>query len=147
VGAASVWTDSLVSRYKNVMTTVDLIWNRACKGEGRNLCNGDRALAALLKAHGLTMNGGLLHAVECLSASELAEAQSGYRFFNFDSVAKLLAVARRFWEAGDDLEYYESQLNHDYTARIPDDSSLFERFKSVYKIRVSEFSPFDSLSS
>jgi hypothetical protein len=140
VHAASVWTDPRISRYKNFMTAVELIWNRACKGGCPNPCNGDRALAALLKAHGLVMNGGLLHAVECLSASELADAQAGYRFFNLDSVAKLLAVARKFWEAGDDLEYYEGELNQDYTARIPDDSSLFERFESVHKIRASEFS-------
>ena len=57
------------------MTPVDIIWNRAWKGVGPNACSGDRALAALLKAHGLAMNGGVLHAVECLKSSVSQWAQ------------------------------------------------------------------------
>ncbi len=57
------------------MTTADLIWNRACEGGGSNPGKGDRAPAALLKAHGLAMNRGVLYAVECLAPSELADAE------------------------------------------------------------------------
>lgn len=124
------------------MTPADLIWNRACKGGGPNPCNGDRALAALLKAHGLAMNGGVLHAVECLNASELADAESGYRFFSFDAVADLLSLARKLWEEDENLEFYERELNHDYAILIPDDSSLQERFEAVHRTRPSEFSRF-----
>jgi hypothetical protein len=121
------------------MTPADLIWNRACEGGGPNPSNGDRALAALLKAHGLAMNGGVLHAVECLSASELADAESGFRFFGYGAVADLLARARKIWEADQDLESYETQLDNDYAALIPDDSSLVERFEHLRKTRPSEF--------
>jgi len=121
------------------MTPADLIWNRACEGGGANPCNGDRALAALLKAHGLAMNGGVLHAVECLSAPELADAESGYHYFGFGAVADLLARARKILEADQDLESCESQLDNDYAALIPDDSSLVERFEQFHKTRPSEF--------
>ena len=121
------------------MLPADLIWNRACEGGGPNPCNGDRALAAILKAHGLAMNGGVLHAVQCLSASELAEAESGYCFFGFSAVADLLSRARKIWEADRDLESYEVQLDHDYAALIPADSSLCERFEYIHKTRPSEF--------
>ena len=55
------------------LTDADMIWNWAC-GEGplRSL-PGDRALADLLRANGLAMNGGVLHAIGCLTATELAE--------------------------------------------------------------------------
>ena len=121
------------------MTTADLIWNRACEGGGPNPCNGDRALAALLKAHGLAMNGGVLHAVECLNAAELAEAESGYRFFRYGRVADLLSRARKIREADLDLEPHEPQLDNNYAALIPDDSSLVERFEHLYRTRPSEF--------
>jgi hypothetical protein len=103
------------------VTTPKLIWNRACGGGGPNPCKADCALAALLKAHGLIMNGGVLHAVGCLSASELADAESGYRFFRFDAAAYLLSRARIIREASQDLESYEQQLDRDYAALIPDD--------------------------
>lgn len=121
------------------MTPNALIWNRACKGGGHNPCNGDRALSALLKAHGLCMNGGVLDAVESLTAAELADAQSGYRFFRFEAVADLLSRARKIWEANQDLESQERQLDQDYAALIPDDSSLYERFEDVRKAKPSEF--------
>lgn len=104
------------------MKAADLIWNRACEGGGLNPCNGDRALAALLKAHGHAMNGGVLHAVECLGALELADAESGFRFFGLGAVADLLTRARKVLEAAQDLESYEAQLDHEYATLIPDDS-------------------------
>ncbi len=123
------------------MTPTDLIWNRACEGGGPNPRNGDRALAALLKAHGFAMNGGLLHAMELLNPAELADAKSGYRFFGFDAVAVLLSSARKLRETDEDLEFHEGQLNDDYATLIPDDSSLMERFEAVHKMRPLDFSP------
>ena len=57
-------------------TQSDLIWNRACSGMITEFRPGDRALAGLLGAHGLIMNGGVLHAVECLAENELSEAEA-----------------------------------------------------------------------
>ena len=85
------------------------------------------------------MNGGVLHTVECLSPSELAEAESGYRFFSFRAVADLLSRARKIWEASQDLENCEAQLDRDYADLIPEDSCLYERFENVLRTRPSDF--------
>jgi hypothetical protein len=121
------------------MTPADVIWNRACEGGGDNPFAGDRALAALLKAHGLAMNGGVLHAVECLNTSELSDAQTGYRYFSFGAVADLLSRARRVLEADRDLESYEAQLDRDYASLISDDTALYEQFERIYTTRPAEF--------
>jgi hypothetical protein len=123
------------------MTTADLIWNRACAGGGSDPRAGDRALAALLIAHGLTMNGGVLHAVECLTPSEMSDAQSGYRFFGLDAVADLLSRARRVFEADDDLASQESLLDRQYAALVPNDSSVAERFEKHWRENPSDFAP------
>ena len=121
------------------MTAADTIWNRACEGGDQNPSAGGQALAALLKAHGLVMNGGVLHAVECLSASELSAAESGYRFFSLGVVADLLSRARKILEANRDLESFEAQLDQDYETLIPDDSALYEQFERIYTTRPAEF--------
>ena len=121
------------------MTSADFIWNRACEGGGPSPSNGDRALAALIGAHSLVMNGGVLHAVECLSTSDLADAEDGFRFFNLAAVADLLVRAREIFEAQEEMESYELKLDHDYATLIPDDSSLLERFEQIHKTRPSEF--------
>jgi hypothetical protein len=126
--------------HKNMKET-DLIWNRACEGGGANPRNGDRALEALLKAHGLTMNGGVLHAVECLDAIKFADAKSGYCFFGLDSVADLMTRARLIFEAGQNLETHESKLDQEYATLIPDDSALCARFEEHYKMKSSDFAP------
>ncbi len=123
------------------MTDADLIWNRACYGGGPDPRAGDRALAALLTAHGLTMNGGVLHAVECLTPSEMSEAQSGYRFFGLEAVADLLSYAHRVFEADDDLESQESLLDQQYAALVPEDSSLVNRFEKHWRENPSDFAP------
>ena len=123
------------------MTNADLIWNRACAGGGSDSRAGDRALAALLTAHGLTMNGGVLHVVECLTPSEMSDAQSGYRFFGLDAVADLLSHARRVFEADDDLASQEALLDQQYAALVPDDSSLVERFEKYWRENPSDFAP------
>jgi len=123
------------------MTEATLIWNRACGGLGPEAAAGDRALSALLRAHGLAMNGGVLHAVECLSPTEMEEAASGYRFFNLDAAAKLLIQARRIFELGHDLAEHEALLDGDYHRLIPDDSSLYARFEQHRRSHPQDFAP------
>jgi hypothetical protein len=68
------------------MTEANRVWNRAALEEGgRAPREGDRALAALLLAHGMVMNGGVQHATEALSADEMAAAAAGFRYFSSDS--------------------------------------------------------------
>lgn len=57
------------------MDAAETIWNRALGFSGpRGTGEGDLALSSLLSVHSLTMNGGLLHAIESLPEPEL-EAQ------------------------------------------------------------------------
>ena len=124
------------------MRSSDLIWNRACEGGGQDPGIGDRALSDLLNAHGLAMNGGLLHAVECLAQSELSDAANGYRFFGLDLVAKLLVHAREVLEADDDLELQEAALDKEYARLVPDDSFLVARFEQHLDSHPEDFAPF-----
>jgi len=123
------------------LTKVDLIWNRACQGDVTALMSGDRALAAMLVLHGLAMNGGVLHAVECVSLQELADAKSGYRFFGFDDVAAMFEDAGLLAAADGDRASIEADLDKRYFALVPDDSALFERFAAHLRHSPSEFAP------
>jgi hypothetical protein len=122
-------------------TDADMIWNRACGEDPLRAFPGDRALADLLCAHGLVMNGGVLHAIECMTADELSDAEAGYRFFGLDGVASLLSRARPIFEAGDDLGSHEQQLDGEYAHMIPSDSLLVDRFKARLKSSLSDFAP------
>jgi hypothetical protein len=123
------------------LTEADMIWNRACGQDPVRSLPGDRALADLLRAHGLAMNGGVLHAVECLGPGELSDAEAGYRFYGLDAVASLLSRARSILEAGGELGSHEPLLDREYAAQIPSDSSLFERFEQRLKSSPSEHAP------
>ncbi|MBX7103581.1 MAG: hypothetical protein K1X57_05845 [Gemmataceae bacterium] len=123
------------------LTEAEMIWNRACGEDPLRVLPGDRALTDLLRAHGLAMNGGLLHAVECMTAEELSDAYGGYRYFGIGDVASLLARARGIFETADDLESHELQLDIEYAQLIPSDSSLVERFEQQLKTRPSDFAP------
>jgi hypothetical protein len=84
----------------------DIIWNRACLDSGGpSPGKGDRALVALLRAHGLVMNGGVVHALASLSAEERSEAIAGFRYFG------LLQAAEALSQAWDDSEESEERLD------------------------------------
>lgn len=123
------------------LSEADMIWNRACGEDPSRALPGDRALADLLYAHGLTMNGGVLHAIECMTDMELSYAEAGYRFIGLDGIASLLSRARRILEAGDDLGKHEQQLDGEYVHIIPSDSSLVERFEKRFKSNPLDFAP------
>ncbi len=123
------------------LTNTALIWNRACGGDVVSLLAGDRALEDLLLVHGYVMNGGVFHAIEGIEAELLADAQSGYRYFGFDSVADLLNEAKSIFESGQNLDQFEIELGNRYTELIPDDSVLFKRFEDCLQQNPSEFAP------
>ena len=121
------------------LTDADMIWNRACGDDPLRALPGDRALADLLYAHGLAMNGGMLHAVECMTVDEQSDAEIGYRYYGFDEVASLLSRTRGIFEATDDRENHEQQLDSKYAQLVPSDSSLVERFESQLKSKPHDF--------
>jgi hypothetical protein len=118
-----------------------LIWNRACSEDRLRSLPGDRALTDMLQAHNLTMNGGVMHAVGCLTADELSAAKAGYRFYGFDGVVPLLAHARAVFETDDEEEDFESILDAQYADLIPCDNTLVERFEDHLKSNPSDFAP------
>lgn len=122
-------------------TEADMIWNRACGVDPLRTLPGDRALADLLRAHNLAMNGGVLHAVEVLTREEVCDAQSGYRFFGLDEIASLLSRARTIYDANEDLGLHEAQLNREYAEIVPDDTFLQERFKEHLRANPSDYAP------
>lgn len=114
----------------------DAIWNRACLDfGGPSPAEGDRALAALLLAHGRVMNGGVIHALESLSAEELSEAVAGFRYFGLQQAAEVLA------QPWDDSEECEDRLERMYEAAIPNDAIIELVFRAKLTDWPSAFAP------
>lgn len=123
------------------LTQADVIWNRACGDTSLRALPGDRALADMLGAHSLVMNGGVLHAIECLTTSKLSDAKAGYVFFGLDGIASLFTRASALFEKGDDPEVHEVQLDREYCELIPSDDALVERFEKHLESHPSEYAP------
>ena len=124
------------------MTDADLIWNRAAIDNGGDSPEvGDRALADLLAAHGLVMNGGVFHAVECLDDNELAAASNGYRHFGLEAIGTLFNQASETLDTGEEIDEREAEFDAAYLAIVADDSSLAERFENRLASHPHEFAP------
>jgi hypothetical protein len=123
-------------------SAADQVWNRAAMEAGGNSPGpGDRALASLLLLHGLAMNGGIHHAMECLSPEELSAAIDGFTYFGFDKMAEWLTNAPddpllREW-----TDETEAPAVFRYAEYIPDDACLATHFEAVYSDRPSDFAP------
>lgn len=112
------------------------IWNRAAlEAGGQAPLAGDRALADLLLAHGLVMNGGVEHAVQALTSAELSAAVRGFRYFGFNEIALLLGEysvdASESQQARTDLEY----------GKLIDDRVIAQRFEEYYRRDSDAFAP------
>jgi hypothetical protein len=119
----------------------DKVWNRAVlAGGGANPREGDAALAALMLAHGMVMNGGVEHAIEVLSPAEMTTASDGFRFFGLDEIACLLEeVVERGLK--DEQESENADLR--YGEVIPDDDTIVARFHSLFVSSPASFSPLE----
>jgi hypothetical protein len=115
-----------------------MIWNRACSDPLRSR-PGDRALADMLLAHGLVMNGGVLHATECLSDEDLSDAISGFKFYGLDEVASVLLTGKEVLKMDTDIETEEGRLDDQYTALVPDDNSLVARFERHFQLHPADY--------
>jgi hypothetical protein len=117
----------------------DAVWNRAAlEGGGAHPKAGDSALAALLRAHGYIMNGGVHHAVECLSPEERAAAIEGYSYFGLSAAAEALTSAAH-GSLSPWTDESEEAANHAYWRQVPDDESLVRAFEAVLRERPDEF--------
>lgn len=118
------------------------IWNRAAIHRGGTEPRpGDVALAALLVAHSLAMNGGVAHAVGCLNVEELRDACEGYAFFGLGEVGRLLMDAASAVGAGDMSEESELAMDAAYGRLVPDDGILVARFESHYAAHRDLYAP------
>lgn len=114
----------------------DQIWNRAClESGGASPAEGDRALAALLLAHSIIMNGGVVHALECLSQWEISAAIAGFSYFGLAEASPVLS------QAHDDSEGTEARLNRMYCAAVPSDETLAHAFRVKLLASPEAFAP------
>ena len=125
------------------LTVADRIWNRACLEDVSKLREGDRALAGMVLADGLIMNGGVLNAVEVYheSAYEMTAAIAGFLYFGLPEVVSLLAEAMELFLVGEELEKHEVALDKRYWALVRDDSALTARFEAVLRANPAAFAP------
>jgi hypothetical protein len=131
------------------MSKADKVWNRACMAHGGpEPRHGDLALAAMLRFHSRAMSGGLLDAVEGVSATEVSDALAGFRYFGLDEAAAVLewVVAQGSGVDADDIDagrMLESQADERYGTVVPDDSVLTGAFERSYRARSEAFSPLE----
>jgi hypothetical protein len=120
------------------------VWNRACfEHGGPAKREGDTALAALLLAHDHIMNGGLLHAVGCLSEHELSAACRGFSFFGFTAVVAILEEVRIAADTGKDIGELEMSFDKAYAKVIDSDQTLTTAFERHFAGNVSLYAPAD----
>jgi hypothetical protein len=117
----------------------DQIWNRAClESGGASPAVGDRALAALLLAHGLVMNGGVVHALESLSSPEVFAAIAGFNYFGLSAASNVLQ------QSPDDSEETEERFNQMYWAAVPNDEAVAHAFRIKLLATPEAFAPIAS---
>lgn len=118
-----------------------IIWNRAAVNEEcEQLARGDCALSALLRLHGLIMNGGVINAVEVMEQDEFNNAVASYQFFGLDAVSKLLMQVKKLLSKDAEIEPVEALMDSEYQKIIPDDSFLFSLFEKYYFAHPDDFS-------
>ena len=117
------------------------IWNRAAmEGGGPAARTGDRMLSAMIQAHGLISSGGVLHALEALTAEEMTGAIHGYRYFGLDDVAAFLTTEATVPEA-ERTDDDELRLDDVYGELIPTDSSFDEPLNGRLRQSPEDFAP------
>ena len=126
------------------MTNAEKVWNRAALESGGDSPGpGDRALASLLTFHGLVMNGGVHHALECLEPADLLAAADGYSFFGLNDVAVFLRRAHEDPVLSTWTDETELAANRQYDEMVPDDSHLVRCFEFVFREHSKQFTPLD----
>ena len=123
-------------------SAADKVWNRAAlEGGGDSPGPGDYALTSLLLLHGLAMNGGIHHAIECLTPEELSAAIDGISYFDFDEMAEWLRNASSDPLLKEWTDNTETPAIFRYAEYVPDDAHFAARFETIYRDRPSDFAP------
>jgi hypothetical protein len=125
----------------------DLVWNRAAiDGGGRNARAGDTALANALKVHGLVMNGGVHHAVQAVSETEVQAAAAGFDYFELRAIGEVLRRVQHDPKLREWSDATEEAANRLYWAVLPDDGELIARFERRFRDKPTDFAPVDDAS-
>lgn len=90
----------------------------------------ETAASAVWIAHGLVMNGGVLHCVQVLSKQELRTTIAGYRLFGLSVAADVLLEASR--GPHDEMDVAERRLDAAYAQAIPRDEVLATHVNSRF---------------
>lgn len=132
------------------MNPSDEVWNRACAEPGgptRLTAAGDRALADMVLAHSLAMNGRLLNSIESVTPEARAAAVQGYRYVGLDAADAVFEDVAQRWAAGhidvDAAERLEVEADERYNAVVLDDNVLSAAFKARYVASPEQFAPLD----
>lgn len=122
----------------------DAIWHRALDFPEEAVLAGDRALAAVLFAHGVVMNGGVLNFVEEYDVAEVDAAEVGYQWLGIDPVAELLVEVRaEVMRVGGPRNpgRLERKADKAYVKVISDDADLESYFLRRLAERPDDFAP------
>jgi hypothetical protein len=118
------------------LSEADQVWNRAAlESGGQTPLEGDRALSDLLLVHGLIMNGGVEHALQAVTSTELCAAIKGFRYFGLNDVASFLE------ESVDATENQLEQAEEQYGKLIPNDETIAQRFEELFQRNPKAFTP------
>jgi len=123
------------------LTLPEKIWQRACGNGPASPGTGDIALMAMLTFHGLVMNMGALHAIECLNAEQVAASRAGYRYFGFGNIAGVIGAGQHAIAQGLDESELEETLEEAYGAIIEEDGVLLKAFEAHFAQAPADYAP------
>lgn len=122
----------------------DKVWNRAAMEDGgTSPLEGDLALTSMLLAHGLIMNGGLHHAIDCLEQDEISAAVNGYMFFELSEIGEFIKSVASGLNLTEWNTENELTANATYSDYVPSDEFLGAKFEAKYKSNPEKFSSVD----
>lgn len=135
--------------YRRAMVDVGLIWDRALGfGDGGAVGTGpgDIALESVLLAHGMVMNGGVLHSVEALKPAQFESAVAGFRRLGAETLARLFESVRAQLDDGalEDLERAEAlevESDRVYADVIPGDAALEQLVRNDVDRNPGDYDP------
>jgi hypothetical protein len=91
------------------------------------------------------MNGGVLHAVESLSPTQLDAAIDGYRYFGMEEALQVLRAARIESDSQsltlDAAGQLERDLDSRYAACVPTDDTIVQAFEERFRSDRTAFAP------
>lgn len=132
------------------METSDHIWNRATEVEvAQGAREGDQALWSVLRFHGLAMNGGVLHAFEGLTATDLSRARDGFEWLGLPHVSAFMdraadTITATDWSDDDAVDELEQSTDDEYYHLVPQDQVIEDAFRKRLSEAPAGFAPVDA---